>query len=571
MTQIKYCISAPNPLNHQLKIRMEVSDLHKEFVQLIYPDWRPGRYQLTNYVSNVRCVNTFDEHRNHLKMNKLTRNIWKVDTSACSTLHVEYTYYAFKMDAGGSVISEHMYYINFINCLFFIKGLENRATEVELDIPEHLEVICPLHQLKRNRFKAPTYYDLVDAPFLAVPELRKISFQIESTNFSIVIYGGHPLSEKKLTDAFEGFTKAQISMFGEFPSAEFTYIIISLPYRFYHGVEHQNSTVITLGPNSADHKNAYFQDLIGVSSHELVHAWNVTRIRPQELLPFDFSKENYYDTGFVTEGFTTYYGDLFLKRGGVITEQMFIDELNKHLKRYFENHGRHEASIVDASFDLWIDGYGTQLPRRKPSIYVKGALIALILDLFIRRSSGNRFALDDVFKVLWTHYGKKSKGYTKSDVFELLQRFGGDGVISIMDKYIEGTEAIETELSELLGHVGFELIECAHPEISASQYGFRIQDNIIKDIAPGSEAETKLSPGDQIVGINGVGVNDWNWPQFENSAIEIELIRNGVLWQNTIELTPQLHYNIYQIANRQGSDETTKINRQLWLGTHMRN
>ena len=233
-----------------------------------------------------------------------------------------------------------------------------------------------------------------------------------------------------------------------FPSEKFDFIIHSLPYRHYHGVEHQNSTVLVLGPNTMENKEKYNLDLLGVASHELFHAWNVTRIRPTELMPYDYSKENYYETGFVTEGYTTYYGDLFLVRSGVFDETQYFTELNTIFKRHFENYGRHNLSLTDSSFDLWIDGYKKLLPSRKVSIYVKGATVALILDLTIRKHSSNKFSLDDIMTELWENFGKIEKGYSKQDVYDLIIKYAGPQANAFIEKYYEGILPLENELVE---------------------------------------------------------------------------------------------------------------------------
>jgi predicted metalloprotease with PDZ domain len=127
---------------------------------------------------------------------------------------------------------------------------------------------------------------------------------------------------------------------------------------------------------------AYMLICLGVSSHELFHAWNIIRIRPKEMLPYDFTKENYFRTCFVAEGCTTYYGDLFLKRAGVFSDETYIKELQVYMKRHFENCAHATQSLADSSFDLWLDGYEKGIPNRKVSVYHKGALVALVLDLF---------------------------------------------------------------------------------------------------------------------------------------------------------------------------------------------
>lgn len=142
--------------------------------------------------------------------------------------------------------------------------------------------------------------------------------------------------------------------------------------------------MIVLGPD--DEGEGLYTDLLGVSSHELFHAWNIIRIRPQELLPYDFTKENYFTTCFVAEGVTTYYGDLFLRRSGIFDDVAYYRELQVYMKRHFENNRDAQQSLAESSWDLWLDGYEKGIPKRKVSVYHKGALVALILDITIRKN-----------------------------------------------------------------------------------------------------------------------------------------------------------------------------------------
>ncbi len=143
------------------------------------------------------------------------------------------------------------------------------------------------------------------------------------------------------------FASIQQDVMGPFPFDEYHFLLQFLPYKHYHGVEHFNSTVITLGPREEIDNGTLYEQFLGVCSHELFHAWNVCRMRPAKLLPYDFSRENFFETGFIAEGFTTYYGDLFLVRSGVITKDDYLRRLNKYIKRHFDNGGRFHRSWLN--------------------------------------------------------------------------------------------------------------------------------------------------------------------------------------------------------------------------------
>ncbi|MDP4680988.1 MAG: PDZ domain-containing protein, partial [Cyclobacteriaceae bacterium] len=527
--KIKYQLTFPNRRTHFIHIEMTISNLEMEEMELLLPDWRPGRYELTNYVANIGEFRAFGNDGSCLISKKTKKNKWKLSTSGVETIIVRYSYYAFKMDAGNSYVDEEQIYINFINCLLYSPQHMNQSTELFIDFPKSYKSTCSLEYSFDNTFLAENYFEMVDSPFLASESIKKLTYFSSGTEFNILIQGDCPILDDKIVKDFKMFTDVQTKQMQGFPNGKFNFIIQSLAYRHYHGVEHKNSTVLVLGPNNPDNKEKYFQDLLGVASHELFHAWNVTRIRPKELLPYDFSKENYYETGFVTEGFTTYYGDLFLVRSGVFDEAQYFLELNALFKRHFENYGRHNLSITDSSFDLWIDGYKRILPNRKVSIYVKGAILALMLDLTIRRFSNDSNSLDDLIYELWLKFGKKEIGYLKQDVYDLISKYLGSYAGQFITDFYEGTTSLESQLSELSNHIGCELVAKEHPERSASLFGFRIDfienSYLITEIAPKSQAEQYLSIGDKILAINGSHLN-------ETSLINLEETTNLLIERN---------------------------------------
>ena len=181
------------------------------------------------------------------------------------------------------------------------------------------------------------------------------------------------------------------------------------PYKSYHGVEHTKNTVLLLGP-AEDIMDERYEDLLGVCSHELYHTWNIKAIRPKEMLPYNYTKENYFRTGFVAEGVTTYMGDLMLYNSSVFNWDEFIKTQNQNLERHLMNYGRFNLSVADSGFDNWLDGYKIGAPDRKVSIYPDGALCMLMIDLEIIHNTNGKSSLHTVMKDLYNNFRIKRKG-----------------------------------------------------------------------------------------------------------------------------------------------------------------
>jgi predicted metalloprotease with PDZ domain len=170
-----------------------------------------------------------------------------------------------------------------------------------------------------------------------------------------------------------------------------------------------------LGPGNEFVNKDWYDEFLGISSHELFHTWNIKSIRPVEMMPYDYSKENYSRLGFVAEGVTTYYGDFLLYRSGVFSDADYFKTFNEQLQKHFDNFGRFNLSVADSSFDTWLDGYNPGVPNRKVSIYTEGCLIAFMTDICIRKQTSNAHSLDDVMRALFTEFGKKKIGYSEND------------------------------------------------------------------------------------------------------------------------------------------------------------
>ncbi len=451
---IAYTIDCYDTEHHILHVQMDVPAVDTPVVDLQLPAWRPGRYELANYARNSMYLHAYDAQQQPVYVEKVSRERWRIHANGHTSLTIRYGYYAQQMDAGGSWLDASQVYINFVNCLMYIEGRIDEACQVQLLMPETYQVACGLSAIGTHTLQAADFYELADCPLMASETLLCYSYSVAKTVFHIWIQGDtSALYPLELVNDFRNFTEVQIQMMGEFPVPVYHFLLHLLPYAHYHGVEHRNSTVMTLGP-AAQVGTELYADLMGLSSHELFHTWNICKIRPAELLPYDFTRENYFTTGYIAEGVTTYYGDLFLARSGFFDEAAYFAELSCTLNRHFMQSNTARQSLLQSSFDLWIDGYTAGVPNRKVSIYHKGALAALILDLEIRHLTQQQRSLDDVIRGLWEQFGKTGIGYTHADYVALVESVAGQPMQSYFESCIEGTVPLQMYLSNLLQTVG---------------------------------------------------------------------------------------------------------------------
>lgn len=555
-----YHFSFQNPNTHYLTIKATFV-ANSANTEILIPNWRPGRYQIQNFAKRIRSIEAFDENHQPISIQKLNKSSWRLD-NAPGTVDIIYEYYAFEMDAGNTWLDDEQLYINFINCCIYTKASLNEACTVSFDLPKNYEIASGLRQIGTHKLFAEDYYRLVDSPMFASASLKRISYAVNGRAFNLWIQGEMPRSNEEIIRDFSRFTALQIDTLGEFPCEEYHFLFQCLPYKHYHGVEHWNSTVITIGPASALANRDRYKDFLGVSSHELFHTWNVIRLRPKEMTPYDFQHENYHQTGFVTEGVTTYYGDLFLVRSGVFSLEEYLEELNKLLRRHYENEGRTGLSVADSSFDLWLDGYEKGIPGRKVSIYNEGALAALILDLTIRIKFNNSKSLDDVLRLMWSDHGKDQSGYSFLDYQSAAESVYEETLDHYFQEIITGNHPFESYLSELLPRFGLDFSLIPSENLEERLFGFRLSNDTVSDIASGSPAYEKLSIGDKVVSINKT---PFRKELLNSDLLKLEIDRFARSIEVELEPNKANYFSVYQVSRKNAVDKKASAMLEAWL------
>ena len=564
---MNYTIIYDNYQTGYIKIKAEFDVETNTKIQ--FPTWRPGRYEIGDFIKNVHGFKVFNTKGQALNHNKINKDSWQVENEA-GTIKIEYSYYAQELNAGSTYVDQQQLYVNPVNCLAYIPGKENEKCTLKLSIPEKWEIACGL-TFENNILKTDSYHDLVDSPFICSADLQHDSYESNGTTFHIWFQGECKPDWKKLKTDFKKFTDLQIQNFKSIPVQDsYAFLFQILPYRAYHGVEHQYSTVIALGP-SYDLMDKIYDDLLGVSSHELYHTWNIKNIRPVEMFPYDYSKENFSKLGYVAEGVTTYMGDIYLMQSGVWNLERYLKELTTNFQRHFDNFGRFNFSVGESSWDTWIDGYVSGIPNRKVSIYNEGAILAFVCDMKIRTNSGNKFNLHHVMTDLYENFAQKEKGYSEKDYKGLVEKYADENLDELFQLYFNGTGSYETIIEEALACIGYQLQSNPADKQSWKRLGLKsIEDNnktIIKVICPGSSAELGgLMIDDEIISVNGLQINKNldNWLQyFEHDNIQLEISRKGKFIKVEIPELNRKYFPKYSIVE-QDTPSGDALNMRKW-------
>ncbi|AFK04081.1 peptidase M61 domain protein [Emticicia oligotrophica DSM 17448] len=469
---MNYKIYSKNKSSHFIDVEFQVQNVENETLELQLPAWRPGRYELQNFAKNIQKFEVFDAEGKLLPAQKISKDRWKVQTNGAKEITAKYNYYANLVNAGSSYVDENILYVNPVNICVYAEGFINEPCKLELFLLEN-QVIAGLNNIQKitkgnAEINFNDFYHLADSPFIVSANLKHATYEVDAVKFNLWFEGN--LSRAylgKISTDFKKFTEEQIKLFGVFPEKEYHFITWILPIAYYHGVEHRSSTMQVLGPDGQDFNGSLsdelYIDLLGLASHELFHTWNICKLRPVELLPYDYTKENYFPTCFVAEGVTTYYGDLMLYRSGVFDEKQYLKELETYYKRHFDHSDRASQSLIESSWDLWLDGYTQSIPDRKVSVYHKGAIAAQILDLHLQRTSGGSRSIDDVMRILWQRFGASEngtplRGYSMQDYFDICEEVAGESLTWYFEQCILGTESLFELLNSYLTHINLRLI-----------------------------------------------------------------------------------------------------------------
>lgn len=452
-----YHVSIADTENHFIQLQYTIPHIHQDYMEVQLPAWRPGRYELQNFAKNVRCFEVKDKNGNPVEYKKITKDRWLITTKNNSEVIIRYQYYANQPDAGACFVDENYLYINPVHCFMYTEGRADEAYTIDFELPADYEIACQMKQTGPHQLQAPNFDYLADSPLFASNHLEHHTFEVGETNMHIWFQGDHPFDVERLVADTVLYTEKQIQVFGDLPCSEyhFLYLMHNKPAR--HGVEHLDSTVIAMGQLETQTEEEFYHDLLAISSHELFHLWNIKRIRPTDMLPYDFTKENYSTLGYVYEGVTTYYGDLMLLQSGVWTWEQYVQSFNGDLKRHMDNPGRFNYSVAESSWDTWLDGYVPGVLGRKVSIYIEGMLAALAADLMIIKETEGKHSLHDVMRELYQHYAKNHKGYDESIYKSLLEKYAGCSFDEYFAKLIWGKGQLQNTVNHLLSQVGCKL------------------------------------------------------------------------------------------------------------------
>jgi predicted metalloprotease with PDZ domain len=524
---ISFTVAMPRPYTHLFEVEMRVKIPANPMVpnesDLVMPVWTPGSYLVREFERHVQDF-AADIDGRALDWSKVDKNTWRVKTGGARQWRVTYRVYANELSVRTSELNSDHGFWNNATLLMYPAGYLNAPSTLRVVAPSGWKIATGLPAVKDqpNSFRAENFDVLYDSP-VEVSNFKEIDFQVRGVPHRIIIDGEGNYDPERLRQDVQKIVAAETSMFGGIPYHDYTFIL-HLRSNTGGGLEHLNSTALgfkRLGFATEDgyHK---FQALV---AHEFFHLWNVKRIGPDALGPFDYSKENYTRLLWVAEGITEYYGQLMVRRAGLISDQAYLDHLAHKIQEFQETPGRQVMSAEEASFDSWIKLYrpDENSVNSQISYYDKGELLGLLLDMFIRQRTNGAKSLDDVMRYLFTEFYEKGRNYAPADFQKTCELMAGTGLDDFFSKYVRGKDDLVPVYNLMLAGAGVRLEQAGFGIGSADSdrilpmkafLGVDLEDKpdgdfiVIKSVRAGSPAyDQGLNAKDKIIALDGARVD----------------------------------------------------------------
>jgi predicted metalloprotease with PDZ domain len=585
-SDIAFTVSMPKPWTHLLEVEMRVQIPAALNVpnqtDLIMPVWTPGSYLVREFERQVQDF-AADVDGRALVWDKINKNTWRISTNGARQWKVFYRVYANELSVRTSELNSDHAFWNNAALLMYPDGRLNAPSTIRVNAPANWKIATGLPTLRGqpNTFRAENFDILYDSPF-EVSNFKQLVFNVRSVPHRIVIDGEGNYDPERLRTEVQKIVEAEVEMFGGIPYRDYTFIL-HLRANTGGGLEHLNSTALGFRRFAFSTEDGY-RRFGGLVAHEFFHLWNVKRIRPDALGPFDYTKENYTRLLWVAEGITDYYGNLMLRRAGLISDREYLEGLAKRIQDYRNTPGRLQMSAEEASFNTWIKEYrpDENSVNSQISYYDKGEMLGLLLDLEIRRRSNNAKSLDDVMRYLYHEFYEKDRNYTPADFQKACELMASVSLEDFFARFVRGRE--ELPFNQMLAGAGLQLQQlgvaledyAANRTLAVKPFlGADLEESgdllSVKNVRVGTPAyEQGLNAKDQIIALDGVRVNRELFESLiagkrPGDVIHITLFREDNLRTLDITLAGRAE-GPYRMVQLPKAGEPQRRIYQSWLG-----
>lgn len=574
---IDYSIRIPDPKNHYANVIINYTSQEKGMVKMSMPVWTPGSYLVREFAKNVESA-VLEINGKTVNVFKSDKNTWSFPAIKGDKIKFQYNVYCYEMSVRTSYIDEDQALLNLASVCAFIEGKEKTGIRCMVELPgtwnniiSHVDVISS-ERLKGDPLETlltfENFDEMVDSP-IQLGNFELFNFNVNNVIHRVAMVGIHNANIDKLKVDMQNICQTMVNIIGEMPCKNYTFIIQNVEAGG-GGLEHKNGSTLMMTRFNYTNAQSY-QGLLGLVAHEYFHLWNVKRIRPVALGPFDYNNENYTKSLWIAEGITSYFDELALMRAGYITKQDFLNTLASYINNHENRAGSKIATLHEMSWDAWIKEYrpNENSKNNSYSYYSKGLIIGALLDMTICKSTNGQKSLDDVFKMLYKDFylnQKKSKdgiGYTDEDFLNVCNKIAGVELNADFKVWLNTT--VSPDYVAIFNNLD---IQSKKQEINRNSWGINYEltngKTIVKYVRnPGPSTLLGINVNDEIIALNGIRINNdleqiWN-KLGKPSNVSLTISRSGLMREikGTFSGLKEIEYT-FSLGEKQ-------VNKDFWI------
>ncbi|WP_257670532.1 M61 family metallopeptidase [Parapedobacter tibetensis] len=574
-TRVHFEVSFKEPQAHYAEIKMEISGLRKDYIDVKMPVWTPGSYLVREYSRHVESVEACSANGDPMDVEKTSKNTWRIASNKSDNVIIHYRIYGFEVSVRTNFIDDVHAFLSPAATFMYVDGMIDHPVEVTvIPHPSWSKISTGLKPVagKPGTFSAKDFDILFDSP-IEVGNQDIFTFDAAGVHHEIAMVGGGNYDRERLKSDCAAIVEEATSVFGVNPNKRYVFIV----HNFQSGgggLEHLNSTVLGASRNGYQNERSYV-GFLGLVAHEYFHLWHVKRLRPIELGPFNYDAENYTTALWIMEGFTAYFDNLILRRSGFMNEATYLQALANDVNAVENRAGQRVQPVALASFDAWIKHYRPDENSANTSVsyYNKGALLAMMLDLQILAATNGEKRLDDVLKVAYEEfYIKKKRGFEEHELQALIEQIA---TISVADIFRAAHTVEPLDYNHYLNAVGYQLIDYnSGRELPDFGMSTSVTDGriMVTGVTRGTGAwDGGINVRDEIIAINGerLDANNKEMTRFLQSAsigdvAKVLIARDGKVRELEITLGKEKKgvFNIVPLQN--ATPEQEKLGK-IWL------
>jgi predicted metalloprotease with PDZ domain len=548
--KISYSLKMPRPQNHYFQVEMQVEQVKQKTATVKLPVWAPGSYLVREFSRHLNQVKAYSLQGAALPVIKKTKNAWEIDLKGQTAFVVKYEVYAFELSVRTSFLDETHGFVSGPSMFMYLDG--HKETGGELLVQPHssfkristgLTQKSDVKQGNNQTFTFDNYDQLVDCP-IEIGNQYEFDFEAAGVKHTVAMYGEGNFDPEQLKEDMAKIVEEETKVVGVNPNKRYVFIVHNV-VGGDGGLEHCNSSVLSVDRWTYDGSN--YINFLNLVAHEYFHLWNVKRIRPIELGPFNYDQEVYTNYLWVMEGFTSYYDELILRRCGFYSQEEMAKKIQIAVNYVESSVGARVQPVAHASFDAWIKAYrpNENSSNTTMTYYSRGMIIASVLDAMIIKQSNGKECLDHLMQDLYqTYYIGKNRGFTDAEFKACLTKHVGQDMNEFFLKYIDGTEVIPYSMYFLPLGVEVSDVGGVKPVFGANvaEDGGKV---IIKSIRVNSSAEDAgLSVNDEIIACMNYRVDKSMLDALMNGAavgdeFELTISRDKLMRKVIVKITGQ--------------------------------